>query len=150
MQYKERVKQEHTSSSLLPDKFHSIHRYVSETHREMWLFISCLTQLCLHLWLLPWSYSRAKFEPLPKYLWFTKLAHSVTGDTFQGERTLVALYRLPLPASVHSVGKTYLTYICWNLSCYFTKIKTRCDSEGIVDHIWHTTFTLENFSGVGL
>lgn len=38
---KERVKQEYTSSSVSPDKFHSIHRYVSETHRSVTALISC-------------------------------------------------------------------------------------------------------------
>lgn len=81
-----------------------------------------MTKLCFHLWLLPQSYSRAKFELLLKCLQFAKLAPSITRDTSHDDR-LVTLYRIPASPSIHCVGKTYLACICWNLRCYFTVLK---------------------------
>lgn len=106
---------------------------IRNTRRNVTVFTSCQNEFLAwpnFAFIFDCFHSRVKFEPLPKYLWFTKLAHSITGDTFQDERWLVVLYRLPVSPSVHSVGKTYLTYICWNLRCYFTKIKLAVTVKG--------------------
>lgn len=118
------VQKMYTSSSVSLTNFTAfIAMY--QRHTQIWLYLFLakinflMTKLCLHLWLLPQSYSRAKFELLPKCLQFTKLAHSITRDTSHDDR-LATLYRSPASPSVHCVGKTYLACICWNLRCYFT------------------------------